>query len=203
MLYVSLTFSYKSLYFFSFINSYKKVKWMTYIFMHKCFVFEVLAYIVCMCCIIFSSLLEVPSLKLISSQIIGNKGEVLKNINSFMSWSTYYCQTQMYMYIGHKNRDIQSVLTNCKLVELLGLLLHGNSLAIFYSLCFFFFFFEVADLLSVSNMMSFHRSLLLYVRSLVNIDMLIISEIRIVIIYLVMFDADGGKGKGNCGDEAT
>jgi hypothetical protein len=108
----------------------------------------------------------------------------------------------MYMYIGHKNRDIQSVLTNCKLVELLGLLLHGNSLAIFYSLCFFFFF-EVADLLSVSNMMSFHRSLLLYVRSLVNIDMLIISEIRIVIIYLVMFDADGGKGKGNCGDEAT
>jgi len=139
MLYVSLTFSYKSLYFFSFINSYKKVKWMTYIFMHKCFVFEVLAYIVCMCCIIFSSLLEVPSLKLISSQIIGNKGEVQKNINSFMSWSTYYCQTQMYMYIGHKNRDIQSVLTNCKLVELLGLLLHGNSLAIFYSVFFFFF----------------------------------------------------------------
>jgi hypothetical protein len=141
MLYVSLTFSYKALYFFSFINSYKRVKWMTYIFMHKCFVFEVLAYIVCMCCIIFSSLLEIPSLKLISSHIIGNKGEVQKNINSFMSWSTYYCQTQMYMYIGHKNRDIQSVLTNCKLVELLGLLLHGNSLAIFYSLCFFFFFF--------------------------------------------------------------
>jgi hypothetical protein len=72
-----------------------------------------------------------------------------------------------------------------------------------FILSVFFFFFEVADLLSVSNMMSFHRSLLLYVRSIVNIDMQIISEIRIVIIFLVMFDADGGKSKGNCGDEAT